>query len=176
MFRNFDWKYIFIALLLLAGYVYSVIYHKEILIGIKYFFNLPFLNLSAGAVAAIFTMLHKIKTRKITLNYKMSFNEFRGTTADIISFIESPITIVCSLALAKGLFLQYTEGILFFPKFNQVEFYFIGLVTFYLSLTSIMELLNNIKETCFSKQVSPISLIAVAEKDVKEKQIPPPQQ
>jgi len=147
MFKQFDWKYIGLAALLSAGSITSYVFRGEILIGLQNFLEIENLNYFAGGIATIFMLTHKIKTRKFKFSASMSFNEFRIPVEDILSFIGNPITLVCSISLAKGIFLQTANSVQYFPFFQSLELSFIGLVTAYLIFISVMELLINIKET-----------------------------
>lgn len=146
--KIFDWKYIGIAAGLILGFVLTHIFYPEVLHFTKYILNIPDLNLYAGGLATIFTILQKIKTRKIEFKKIMSIKEFSASIGDIISFIDNPILIVGSLTLVKGIFFQLTEKIQFIPL-TGVELTFIIIVTLYLLYSSLLELWNNISGTCW---------------------------
>ena len=144
--KRLDLKYIFLFIFISASIVLSLIFSAQILAGLKLLFSLPFLNLYVGVFAAIVTITHKIKNKEIKFSSTMSFNEFKIPFENILSFISNPITIVCSISLAKGIFLRYYENIQYFQFFSNLEIIFIGIVTAYLLFISIMELIKNIKE------------------------------
>lgn len=161
MFRRLDWKYIGVVILLFSVSVTSYVFHTDIIISLKNFFEIKNLNYFVGVIATIFMLTHKIKMRKIKFSASMSFNEFRTPVEDILSFIGNPITLVCSISLAKGLFFQIADDIQYFPFFQSLELTFIFIVTAYLIFISLMELLNNIKETLLngvSKTEEPIPI------------------
>ncbi len=174
MFKQLDWKYIGLAALLFAGAITSYVFRSQILIGLKNFFEIENLNYFAGGIATIFMLTHKIKMRKFKFSASMSFNEFRIPVEDILSFIGNPITLVCSISLAKGLFLQTADSIQYFPFFQSLELTFIGLVTAYLIFISVMELLNNIKETILNGTSKTEQPTAIPEKEIT-KEAPKPE-
>lgn len=170
MMKIFDWKYTGIAAGLILGFILSHIFYSEILFSIKCILNLPDLNLYAGGVATIFTILQKIKSRKIAFKKMMSIKEFSASIGDIISFIDNPILIVGSLTMVKGLFFQLTEDKEFIPL-KGVELTFIIIVTLYLLYSSLLELWNNISGTCW--QDKPVS-DSPHKLEVKDGKIPEP--
>lgn len=172
-FNKIDWKNtILIGILFFAGLL-GYLYQQLVLESLKHFFELPELTFFAGGIAAIFTIVHKLKTRKVKFSSSMSFSEFRVPFEDILSFLSNPVTIVCSISLAKGLFLQTTNGTKYFPLFGNTELTFVGLVTAYLLYISIMELIKNIKETILLTQANERSAKAIPESEVTDK-IPEP--
>lgn len=173
IFRDFDWRYGLLTAVLFLCSALTYFFSAEILMLLKRFFEIEDLNIFAGATATIFTLTYKIKTRKIQFRSTMSFNEFRIPVEDILSFIGNPVTLVCSISLAKGLFLQTSEGVEYFPFFQSFELGFISLVTAYLFFLSIMELLKNIKETLFKKAMSQVQVTAIPEMEI-ERAIPNP--
>lgn len=173
IFKNIDWKYtVLIIVLVLLGF-FGHLFRTEILEGLKAFFELKELTLFAGGLAIIFTITHKLKTKKIRFNSSMSFNEFRRPFEEVLSFLSNPVTIVCSISLAKGLFLQTTNGVKYFPLFGTMELTFVGLVTAYLLYISVMELIRNMKETMLQVSISEKKARAIPENEVKEK-VPEP--
>ena len=112
MFKKADLKYIFLVLFLLVSAGLADVFHNLIIHWIRNFFEFSELNLYAGGLATIITILHKIKTRKFIFSPTMSFNDFKIPLEELLSFISNPITLVCSLSLAKGLFLQISEHVL----------------------------------------------------------------
>lgn len=174
MFKQLDWKYIGLATVLITGTIISYVLRSQILFGLKYFFELENLNYFAGGFSIIFMLTHKIKMRKFKFSASMSFNEFRIPVEDILSFIGNPITLVCSFSLAKGIFLQTADSIQYFPFFQSLELTFIGLVTAYLIFISVMELLNNIKETILNGTSKTEQPTAIPEKEIT-KEAPKPE-
>lgn len=174
MFRRLDWRYIGVAALLFTVAITSYVCRSEILTSLKTFFEIENLNYFAGGIATIFMLTHKIKMRKFKFSASMSFNEFRIPVEDILSFIGNPITLVCSISLAKGLFLQTADNVQYFPFFQSLELTFIGLVTAYLIFISLMELLNNIKETVING-VSKTEQPTAIPKDEIDREIPKPE-
>lgn len=166
--QNFDWKYGLLAAFLFTCSAAAYFYNREMLLYTKMLFELDGLNFFAGALATVFTLTYKIKTRTFRFSPSMSFNEFRIPVEDILSFFGNPVTLVCSLSLAKGLFLQTSENTMYFPFFQSVELSFIGLVTSYLSFLSIMELQRNIRETLTKKTVGKSEVIAIPESEVTQ--------
>jgi hypothetical protein len=176
MLKKFDWKYSSIAIILIIGFVLSHIFYNHILYYIKCFFYIPELNVYAGAIAIIFTILHKIKGRKINFDADMSFKDFRASIGDIISFVDNPIILVGSFALAKGLYLQYFDNTIYFPFLKGYELTFILLVTLYLLFISLMELWKNIKETCFDKPIESQRPLATPEIEITNRVVPRPEE
>jgi hypothetical protein len=152
MFKNWDWKYILVFALMLVSVVLMFTFKNQILYFFKSVFSFKYLTHIAGFVAAALTIIHKIKTQDIKLNPNMSFNDFRVPVEDILSFVGNPITLVCSISLAKGIFLQYFYNDQYFPFFDSIELTFIGLVTAYLFYLSLMELKTNFIES-FTKNI-----------------------
>lgn len=145
--KNWDWKWISLAVLICAAAFLAFHFQGFIFQAIKSFFEFPQLNLCAGSLSFILTTVHKIKTRKLDLNVGMSFSEFRIPVQGILSFISNPITLVGSLSLAKGLFLQIYDHQQFFPFFDAGELGFVAVVTAYLLFISFMELKKYFRET-----------------------------
>jgi hypothetical protein len=168
MKKGIDWKSTLITLALVAVGLLGYIFRIEILTSLKTFFEFKELTIYSGGLATIFTISHKLKTRKIKFSPNMSFNEFRIPFEDILSFVSNPITIVCSISLAKGLFLQSTDGDKYFPLFGSMELSFVGLVTAYLLFISMMELVKNMKETFLMASVPEKSPKAIPENEVKD--------
>lgn len=102
----------------------------------------------------------------------MSFNEFRIPVEDILSFVGNPITLVCSVSLAKGLFLQTTHDINYFPFFQSLELNFIGLVTVYLFFVAIMDLRKVFVETFINGDSKTEDPIPIPESEIANKKIP----
>lgn len=167
-FKDFDWKYFLLTIFLFGCSGSAYLFSGKILEMLKEFFEIKDLNIFAGAIATIFTLTYKIKTRSFRFSPSMSFSEFRVPVEDILSFIGNPVTLVCAISLAKGLFLQTSEDIKYFPFFQTLELGFIALVTSYLFFLSIMELLKNINETLFKKSTSQSIVTAIPEAQVTE--------
>jgi hypothetical protein len=171
--KKIDWKYTsFAAFSLLALFLLHKNY-DDVLYITKCILSFPFLNLYAGSVATIFTLLDKIKSRKIELKKMMTIKEFSGTIGDVISFIDNPIIIVGSLTLMKGLFFQVTENKEFMPL-DGVELTFIIIVTLYLLYSSLLELWNTIAGTCLKNPISTDTPHPSLSSDVQELPIPEP--
>ncbi|SRR5260221_13312774 len=168
--KKIDWRYLVVSACLLAASATVYVFKNESILMVKAFFDIKDLDLFAGGVATIFTLTQRIKTRKLTFNKSMSFNEFRIPLEDGLSFIGNPITLVCAISLAKGVFLYSNE---YFPKFTNVEIAFIGLVSAYLFFISVMELLSNMKETLIITTQGKQELKAVPENEVKN-EVPKP--
>jgi hypothetical protein len=174
MFKNWDWKYIGVAILLSVVLIASYILRSEIFIWLKNFFEFENLNFWVGGVATILMLTHKIKTRKFKFSATMSFNEFRIPVEDILSFVGNPITLVCSVSLAKGLFLQITDDIKYFPFFKNLELTFIGLVTAYLFFLAIMDLRKIFIETFVNGDLKTEEPMPIPENEIN-KEIPKPE-
>ena len=167
MLKRLDLKYICIFVGLCTAAFVSYVFQTRILYGIKCFFEFPELNLCFGALSAIVTILHKAKTRNFIFSETMSFNEFKIPVENLLSFVSNPITIVCSLALAKGIYFQIVEGIPNFPFFNGIELTFVAIVTAYLLFISVFELGKHFAEI-FTK---PALKVAVPEAISEEQYI-----
>jgi len=169
MFKNLDWKYIGLTMSLLIASYLSFMFSAQVLAGIRTFFEFPFLNILAGTMATVITLVHKFKTRKFTFSATMSFSEFRVPVEDILSFVGGPITIVGSLSLAKGLYLQTTTSTNYFLFINNsVELTFIGLVAAYLFFISIMELTKNCKENFTLQKTNKNPITPIPQSEVKD--------
>jgi hypothetical protein len=147
MLKRINLKYTCLILLLCISIGVAHYYQSSIIHWIKVFFEFPELNLYAGGIATIITVCHRIRIGKLTFSPAMSFNEFKKPMEELLSFLSNPITIVCSLSLAKGLFLQISEHIAYFPYFNELEIVFTAIVTAYLLYVSIMDLGKRFLET-----------------------------
>lgn len=153
--NKFDLKHILIFVFILSFIVLFLIFRNEFLYGIDYFFRIPYLNIGSGLIAMVLTITHSLKYKKIKFTPAMSFNEFRSSLEIILSNFGSPITLVCSITLAKGIFFRYYNNtIIHFPLFNDTEIFFIGLVTAYLLYISIMELVRFGKEIFMNVEVA----------------------
>lgn len=150
--QRVNWKYLILSFFFFIILLTSPLYYHSFLILLKEIFEFQYLNLYAGGISLIFTVLQKIKTKKIVFSYNMSFSDFRSSVGDIISIIDTPITIVCCLTLARGLFFQELEGVVFFPYLKGYELIFVLLVVLYLLYVSMSELWKNIKDTCFDNK------------------------
>jgi len=159
MKRKIDWKYSFLVLALVVGFIFSKEYDQEILGYIKSFFEHPSLILYIGAGTIIIGLAHKIKYRKIVFKSTMTFNDFNAPITEIFALILYPLTLVGSLTFAKGLFFQCIYGITYFPLFSGIDLWFIGGITSYLLYMSIMELYKNIVETFTKLIVKPVTPI-----------------
>lgn len=146
-FKNWDWKWISLALSFCAAAYLAYRFQWYIFQAFRSFFEFPQLNLCAGGLSVILTTVHKIKMRKLSFTTGMSFSEFRIPVQGVLSFISNPITLVGSLSLAKGLFLQFYEHQQFFPFFDTGELGFVAVVTAYLLFISFMELKKYFRES-----------------------------
>ena len=172
--KIFDWKYIGITIVLLIVFILSHIFYNQVLYFTKCVLSLRNLNLYAGGVSTIFTILYKVKGRKIEFKKLMSIKEFSANIGDVISFIDNPIIIVGSLTLVKGLFFQITENIVFIPL-QGIELTFIIIVTIYLLYSSILELWTTIYGTCMKDTVSLDTPHATLIIEVQNMTVPDPQ-
>jgi len=172
--KIFDWKYTSIAVGLLIAFVLLHIFYTEVLYTTKCILSLPDLNLYAGGLATIFTILDKVKGRKIELKKIMTIKEFSATIGDVISFIDNPVIIVGSLTLVKGLFFQLTEDKIFIPL-QGVELTFIIIVTLYLLYSSLLELWNTIRGTCWKDPISLDIPHPTPTTDIQNMTVPEPQ-
>lgn len=172
--KIFDLKYTGIAIVLLIGFFLSHIFYDNVLYFTKCVLSVPNLNLYAGGVSTIFTILYKVKSRKIEFKKLMSIKEFSANIGDVISFIDNPIIIVGSLTLVKGLFFQITENVVFIPL-QGIELTFIIIVTIYLLYSSILELWATIYGTCWKNIVSLATPHPTTSTEVQNMPVPEPQ-
>jgi hypothetical protein len=168
-------KYFAWSILLLGTFVLSHLYYHQVICGIRFVITLPYLNLYAGGVSIIFTVLSKIKLGKISFHGKMSFEDFRASLSDVISFIDNPIIIVGSLGLAKGLFLYYFDSVPFFPFLKNYEITLVLIVTLYLLYTSTVELWSNILKTLFSDIIPREKPQATPREQIQNREVPEPE-
>ncbi len=166
--KSFDWKYIGLFVLLCLATLSAYIFKAQLIYSLRCFFQFPGLNLLAGSIATIITVTHKIKTRQFTFSPTMSFNEFKIPVEALLSFISNPITIVCALSLAKGLFLQTSEDVAYFPFFNGIEMIFVAIITAYLLFISIMELAKHFMEIINKSDTKTVVPKAISEKEFNE--------
>ncbi|MGV3598238.1 MAG: hypothetical protein ACO1PI_10250 [Bacteroidota bacterium] len=174
MFARIDWKYIGVLILLFVVATIGYTYKNNISEGIKVFFEIPGLNIIAGGIAAIVTLTKRIKTRKFNFNKNLSFEQFQKPFEDFVGFIGNPLTLGCSLTLAKGLYLQQTKTTQYFPFFESYELAFIVTVTFYLIYTSLLVLISNVRDIIFKSTV-PIQHPQAIPSDEVNAEIPTPQ-
>lgn len=144
--KKIDIKYISITIGLILSFVLSYCYKQEIISCIDIFFSWSYLNIVSGSLASGVTLGHKLKHRKINFKSSMSFSEFNLPFSELFSFILNPVTLLCSLSLAKSLFFQLTKSDSAFNSFSGIELTFIAIVTAYLLFNSINELFRDIKE------------------------------
>ncbi|MEI9918947.1 MAG: hypothetical protein WDO14_09120 [Bacteroidota bacterium] len=169
--NRIDWKYVWIILGLSFASALTYKFSGEIITAIKTFFEIRDLNIIAGGIAAIITITHKIKKRRLKFSPSMSFTAFRIPIEDLMSFVGNPITLVCSISLAKGVFYQAwgdeTWGsVYYFPHFKGWEVTFIGIVTAYLFFISLMDLLRHVKETLLRNAVVEEHVTPISDSDV----------
>lgn len=167
-YNKIDWKFTVIAGCLLAFSALVYLFQDETIYLVAAFFRIKDLDLFAGVLATVFTLTHKIKRRKFRFSTTMSFTDFKVPLEDIFSFIGNPITLVCSISLAKGLFLQATQGPKYFPYFKDFEIGFIFLVTTYLLFISVMDLQRNMKDTLVLSIENKSKVTALPKDQVKE--------
>jgi hypothetical protein len=105
-----------------------------------------------------------MKTRKYDFSPSMSFSQFKIPFEDFFS----PITVVCSLSLAKGLFLQTSENAPYFPLFHGIDFIFIWIVTVYLLFISTMEFAIHVKEIIIIPEGNSVEVNAITEEEFKK--------
>jgi uncharacterized membrane protein len=144
--KRIDIKYIILFIVLCVGFFVSYCNRSNLLESLTLFFEFKYLNILAGALSAIVVIVHKIKYRKLNFKPSMTFFEFNAPFSETIFFALNPIAIVCSLSLAKALFLQCFKQSVYFNFFSATELTFIGIVTAYLLYSSLMELYGNLKE------------------------------
>ena len=149
--KDIDLKYSGLAIFLCVVSYLTYLFNSEVLNCIKLIFEFKDLDLFAGGLATILTLTNKIKHRKIKFSSNMTFNDFRIPLEDVLSFIGNPITLVCAISLAKGIFLQASENVQYFPLYRGFDIAFIGLVTAYLFFFFLMELIMNVRGIMFSK-------------------------
>ncbi len=172
--KKLDWKYILASISLFVGFIFASLFKVELMNNIKMILTYPFLNLYAGAISTIFTILEKYKSKKISFHSKMTFGDFKTSVSELISFIDNPIILVGSLGLTKGLFLYYSENTNYFPFLNSTEILLVVLVTIYLLYTSLSELWTNIIRTYLKQTISNEIPVATNQEDLKNKEIPKP--
>lgn len=149
MVKKFDWKYFIFFLIGGLAIFLSFTFWPSILRAITCFFDTRVTDYFLVSVSALVTVLHRIKFKKINFKGNMSFSEFKIPIEDLLSFVSNPITIVCSISLARGLFLQSTNQATYFPFTTSTEMGFIFIVTVYLMFISFTELIKNGKELLF---------------------------
>ena len=141
-----DWKYVVVLIVLIGAVILTAKFKDEIIKYATCFFKLENINYWAGGFGALIMLVRKIKTREIDFRSTMSFDEFRKRVETVMSFVSSPITLVGSVSLAKGLFFQYFYDIPYFPNFDNLELLFVLLVALYLAFTSVLGILRDIKD------------------------------
>lgn len=147
--KKLDWKNLSLLIFLLIFSIVGYTYHSELLEELTAFFKLKGLTIIAGCVSVTISLAHKIKAKKIKFESTMSFNEFRKPFEEVFSFLSNPISVVSSISLAKGLYLQKFEDIEYFPLFGKIEINFLIVITIYLTYTSIMEIIKHCREIIF---------------------------
>lgn len=170
MSKKLDFKY-FLGLILFGSITLFCYCKKDtVLVQISCFFNWKHLNFCAGGIATIVTIVHNIKHRKLNFRPQMTFNEFNAPFSELMSFAMNPITLVCSLTLAKTVFIQFSSGNSPFSSFSSVELTFIAIVTTYLLYTSTLELINRLIEILTNSNKHFETPQAVEENDVSSSQ------
>ena len=139
-------KYRFIILFFtcLIGCIIGYIFWGIILSGIKWIFNIKYLNFWAGLIALILSLLVRIKEKKISLNRHIAFDDFKNFIEEVSSyFTGGSITLICSISLAKGLFFHFHGIDVYFNNFKDWELIFISVITLYLLFISIREVVRD---------------------------------
>jgi len=145
-FKNIWKNYQYIIMLFISIVICVVTHFKwnSIISIIKLVFSIPNLNFWAGGFALILSLLVRMKENEISLKNHIAFNDFKQIIEEIFSyFAGGSITLICSISLAKGLFLQWRGVDTYFMNFEQWELIFIFLITLYLLFISLREVVRD---------------------------------
>lgn len=159
MLKKIDIKYSLLFCSLIIAALLAIRFNVLILTSMESFLVSEWTRIIAGIVSFAATISVRIKYKGLTMKESMSFSQFKIPSEEIWSFVSNPISLVCSLSLAKGLFLQFRNKQVVFVSFSTLELTFIGLVVAYLLFDSTMDLVKNLKKL-FSKSNS---IVAVPE-------------
>lgn len=167
--KQFDLKYISIMIVIASLVFISKFMSQHILTGVLSVLEFEYSLFILGSIAVVVELAHNLKFKTdLALTQNMSFNQFKNKFEYVFSIIANPLTIVSSFALAKGLVFSYTDKYDYFPYFNNIELSFIGIVTMYLMVVSILELWSNFVEVVRKEKTV---IITPVEKP-KEKKLP----
>jgi hypothetical protein len=145
MLKKIDIKYLFYFIGLIVCVLLAIMYDKALLSGVESFLSSKWTQIMAGIFSFSAAILSKIKHKQLSFSKPMTFSQFKGPIEEIWSFVSNPITLVCSLSLAKGLFLQLRNKEIVFVGFTNLELYFIGTVVVYLLFDGITDFIRNCK-------------------------------
>lgn len=141
------YKYVVILLLLLMSCIFAKVFWHQILHGLRWVLDIPNLNFWSGGFALIISIVAKLAENKITFKNHIAFDQWKQGMEEIISFFSGgPITLICSISLAKGLFLQWISVEKYFLNFQDWELFFIFSITLYLLYISIIEVKKDLKK------------------------------
>ncbi|TWI85868.1 hypothetical protein IQ13_1037 [Lacibacter cauensis] len=157
MFKKIDIKYTLYFIGLIACVLLAIMYNKQLLKGVELFLSSEWTQIVAGILSFAAAILSKIKYKQLAFSRPMTFSQFKVPVEEVWSFISNPLTLVCSLSLAKGLFLQLRNIKKVFVDFSNLEITFIGIVVLYLLFDGITDFIGNVK-LALSK-TSPITAV-----------------
>lgn len=145
MFKRFDIKYFFYFIGIVVSVLLAISYKNILLSGVESFISSYWTQVLAGIFSFSAAILAKIKYKQLSFSKPMTFSQFRVPIEEVWSFVSNPITLVCSLSLAKGLFLQIQNKKTVFNGFTDLELSFIGIVVAYLLFDGIIDFIKNFK-------------------------------
>jgi hypothetical protein len=165
MHSKIDIKYIIIFSTIIAVAILAHNYKRELFICTENILSNIALQNALGLISFAASVVSKIKHKKISFSNKMAFSQFKIPIEEILSFISNPISIMCSISLARGLFTQLiAHKQTIFNGFSALELTFITLVVFYLLYDGFIDLIYNCKLVFLKTS----SLTAIPEGAVKE--------
>lgn len=140
--KKFNYKYFF---LLVAFFMLSFVvreYKQIILDVIKQIISSNLFLVVVAFITFPINLLYKWKFNEIKFSNFLDATKIKETISEIISAITEPSTLVCSISILKGLFLDYFYLDNFFSKFSDFERSFLFIASFYFLIVTINQLKN----------------------------------
>lgn len=138
--RKVDKKYLIsFVTLFIVSFLYPF-FKAEILDVIKCIISSKYFLLIITLFVFLVTILHKIKFKEISFSNFTNIKTVKEVFSEIISAVTEPSTFVCSIAIIKGLFLDYFFKDNYFFKFNDAEKTFLFIAAFYFLTHTFIEI------------------------------------
>lgn len=138
--KKLDKKYLFAFVILFSASVLFPFFKVVILEAIKYVAISKHFILIITVAVFLVSILHKIKFKEIAVEDFTSIKRVKEVFSEIISTVTEPSTFVCSIAIIKGLFLDYFFKDNYFFKFNDAEKTFLFIASFYFLTHTFIEI------------------------------------
>jgi hypothetical protein len=139
MKKTFNWKVFFIVTILIITSI-SYDYYNEFLLSLtKNVITNTFFFYFITCVTFTITIAHKNQTG-FSLSAFAQPDKAKEAISDIISALTEPCTLVCSLSILKGLFLDFFFQDSFFNRFESAEKVFLLIVSISFFIHSFLQL------------------------------------